>query len=132
LSCFSRSNRASLYRLGPAAFTRKSIALPFSTFTAFRLEAKVDFPKRLRCVRIGGLSGREIRMRRGRSLRRAKMLADGIVFDRAPAWGARILVYIGQHALAGIFPHDLRSHHYRHIFAVGNLVTSQFEFWLSA
>jgi len=28
----------------PAASTRKSIALPFSTFTAFRLEAKVTSP----------------------------------------------------------------------------------------
>jgi hypothetical protein len=41
------------------------------------------------------------------------MLADGHCLSIVPPLGVpEILVHIGQHALAGIFPHDLRSHHY--------------------
>ncbi len=55
--------------------TRKSIALPLSTFTAFRLEADVSSP--IGSVRPDWrIEGRRIRMRRGHSRRRAKMLAD--------------------------------------------------------
>jgi hypothetical protein len=45
LSCFSRSLRAS--DSGPLPSTRKSIALPLSTFTALPVGGQSDFPKRL-------------------------------------------------------------------------------------
>ena len=54
------------------------------------------------------------------------MLADGHRRRSCARSGCPILVYIGQHALAGVFPHDLRSHHYRPTFAVRNLVASDF------
>ncbi len=114
--------------MGPLPSTRKSIALPLSTFTALRLENNVTSPS-------GSVSPdwkilRSPNPYEPQAFTEKSQNACGcaLLSIVTLAWIPQILVYIGQHAVAGIFPHDLRSHHDWLTFAIGNLVASDFNF----
>jgi len=53
-----------------------------------------------------------------------KRLWKAGILGRATTRGAQIVARVRQHALAGIFPNDARSHHDRPIGTVRNLVAS--------
>src|ERR1700733_13265642 len=124
LPCSSGRNRVCLCLLGTALIHAQEHRAALADFHSFAIRGQSDFTERLgppgmedapvtESVRPAGIHGEE-----------PKRLRIGIVVDRSTAWRPQILARIGQHSLAGIFPHDLGSHHYSPIATVRNLVAS--------
>ena len=113
---------------GLLSSTRKSIALPLPTFTALPLELKVTSPSGSVRPEWRIVSSPNPYAPQAFTEKSQNACGCALLSIVTLAWIPQILVYIGQHAVAGIFPHDLRSHHDWLTFAIGNLVASDFNF----
>src|ERR1700722_19478174 len=128
LPCRSRRSRARLCLLGPTANHAQEHRAALVDFHRLAVGGQRDFTNRLRASGLEDFKVAESVCPAGVHGEEPKRLRLRMAVNRDTACSPQILIYVGQHAVTGIFPHELRSHEDWPTLSVGNLVASDFNF----